>query len=57
MRNAMLLTAAITAPFAWLAVGFGNHGLWLVFLLFMALRALTLGHIARRLNREGGWFQ
>ena len=31
-------------------------GLWLVFLLFMTLRALTLGYIARRLNSSGGWF-
>jgi MATE family multidrug resistance protein len=56
MRNAMVITALLTAPFAWLASRFGNHGLWVVFLLFMALRAVTLGHIARRLNRTGGWF-
>ena len=57
MRNAMLLTAAITAPFAWAANTFGNHGIWVVFLLFMGLRAVTLGIIARRLNRSGGWFE
>jgi MATE family multidrug resistance protein len=57
MRNAMIVTALITAPFAWLGSGFGNHGLWLGFLLFMAVRALTLGYLARRLNRSGGWFQ
>jgi MATE family multidrug resistance protein len=57
MRNAMVLTALIAAPFAWLSSGLGNHGLWVAFLLFMALRALTLGYIARRLNRSGGWFQ
>jgi len=56
MRNAMVVTALITAPFAWLASGVGNHGVWVVFLLFMALRALTLGFIARRLNRTDGWF-
>ncbi|MDC6383338.1 MATE family efflux transporter [Pseudomonas graminis] len=56
MRNAMVVTALITAPFAWLASGFGNHGLWLAFLLFMALRALTLGYLALKLNRSGGWF-
>ncbi|RAU39831.1 MULTISPECIES: MATE family efflux transporter [unclassified Pseudomonas] len=56
MRNAMVLSALIVAPFAWLATSFGNHGLWIVFLLFMALRALTLGYIARSLNRSGGWF-
>ena len=57
MRNAMLLTAAITAPFAWADSTFGNHGIWMVFLLFMGLRAVTLGIIARRLNRSGGWFE
>lgn len=56
MRNAMVASAIITAPFVWLASAFGNHGLWVVFLLFMALRALTLGYIARQLNRSGGWF-
>jgi len=56
MRNAMVVTALITAPFAWQASGFGNHGLWLAFLLFMALRALTLGYLALKLNRSGGWF-
>ena len=56
MRNAMLLTAVVTAPFAWAASTFGNHGIWVAFLVFMALRAVTLGIIARRLNRSGGWF-
>jgi MATE family multidrug resistance protein len=56
MRNAMVVTAVLTAPFAWLAGGLGNHALWWVFLLFMALRAVTLGVIARRLNRSDGWF-
>lgn len=56
MRNAMVVTALITAPFAWLASEFGNHGLWLVFLLFMAVRALTLGYLALKLNRSGAWF-
>lgn len=56
MRNAMVVTALITAPFAWLASGLGNHGLWLAFLLFMALRALTLGYLALKLNRSGAWF-
>ena len=56
MRNAMVITALICSPLAWLASTFGNHGLWVVFLLFMALRAMTLGYIARGLNRSGGWF-
>ncbi|MFJ3483664.1 MATE family efflux transporter [Pseudomonas sp. NPDC090202] len=56
MRNAMVLTALLSAPFTVLSLPLGNHGLWLSFLLFMGLRAVTLGQIARRLNRSGGWF-
>jgi MATE family multidrug resistance protein len=56
MRNTMLVCAILVAPFAWVAYGYGNHGLWLCFLLFMALRGLTLGYIAWRLNRRDGWF-
>jgi len=56
MRNTMLVNLVLIAPFAWLSIGFGNHGLWLTFLLFMALRALTLGYVAMKLNRSGAWF-
>lgn len=56
MRNAMLLSVALIAPFAWLAKDLGNHGLWLTFILFMLLRGMTLGVVARRLNRSDGWF-
>jgi MATE family multidrug resistance protein len=56
MRNTMLVNLVLIAPFAWLSMGFGNHGLWLTFLLFMALRALTLGYVALKLNRSGAWF-
>ncbi|WP_295470678.1 MATE family efflux transporter [uncultured Pseudomonas sp.] len=56
MRNAMLLSVAVLAPFAALASTQGNHALWLTFLLFMLLRALTLGCIAWRLQRSDGWF-
>jgi len=56
MRNTMLVNLVLIAPFAWLSTGFGNHGLWLTFLLFMALRALTLGYVALKLNRSGAWF-
>jgi len=56
MRNGMLLSVAIAAPFAYVAHGLGNHGLWLTFMLFMLLRAVTLGVFAWRLGRTGGWF-
>lgn len=57
MRNGMLLSVAIALPLAYAASGLGNHGLWLGFLLFMALRAVTLGGIARRLQKQDAWFE
>ncbi|PRA58237.1 MULTISPECIES: MATE family efflux transporter [Pseudomonas] len=56
MRNGMLLTVIIAAPFAWLLQGWGNHGLWLAFLLFMVLRSVTLGVIAWQLRSQDRWF-
>jgi MATE family multidrug resistance protein len=54
MRNSMLLAVIVCAPIAWLLQGLGNHGLWIAFLLFMALRAGFLGFTARHLP---SWFQ
>jgi MATE family multidrug resistance protein len=56
MRNAMLLSVAIIAPFAYAASRLGNHGLWLTLLLFMLIRAVTLGVIAWRMSKTGEWF-
>jgi len=53
MRNSMLLAVVVCAPIAWLLQGFGNHGLWIAFLLFMVLRAVFLGISARQLP---SWF-
>lgn len=53
MRNSMLLAVVVCAPVAWLLQGLGNHGLWIAFLLFMALRAGFLGYSARHLP---SWF-
>lgn len=53
MRNAMLMAVLVCAPIAWWLQSFGNHGLWLAFLLFMALRAGFLGLNARHWPR---WF-
>ena len=55
MRNGMLLTVLLSLPFAWALQGLGNHGLWITFLLFMALRSLTLGVITWQLKRQGQW--
>lgn len=55
MRNAMVLSVLIALPFAVVMSGFGNHGLWLAFLGFMALRAVTLGWVGWRLWRRDLW--
>ncbi|MFJ4395572.1 MATE family efflux transporter [Pseudomonas sp. NPDC089396] len=55
MRNAMLLSVLIALPLAWAMSGFGNHGLWLAFLGFMALRAVTLGWVAWQLHKKDLW--
>jgi len=56
MRDGMLLTVLIVLPFAWALQGLGNHGLWISFLLFMALRSFTLWVIAWRLSKKNQWF-
>ncbi|WP_462401415.1 MATE family efflux transporter [Pseudomonas sp. Marseille-QA0332] len=55
MRNAMLFSVLLALPLAWSLSGLGNHGLWLAFLGFMALRAVTLGWTGWRLQRADGW--
>ncbi|POF87575.1 MATE family efflux transporter [Pseudomonas putida] len=55
MRNAMLLSLLLAAPLPWMASGYGNHGLWLAFLGFMALRGVTLGWVGWCMQREGRW--
>jgi len=55
MRNMMLLSLAVFLAGTWLAVPFlGNHGLWLVFNLFLGLRGFSLIAILRR--RAAGVF-
>ena len=55
MRNAMLLSVLLALPLALALRGLDNHGLWLAFLAFMALRAATLGAMAWRVRRMEGW--
>jgi len=55
MRNGMLVSAAAF----WLGVQllvptWGNHGLWLAFMLFLGLRAVTLAAWLPRLDRHVG---
>jgi MATE family multidrug resistance protein len=43
MRNIMLVsTFAVFLPAWWLLQGWGNHGLWLAFMLFLASRGLGM---------------
>ncbi|MDU8358367.1 MATE family efflux transporter [Pseudomonas syringae group sp. J309-1] len=56
MRNTMLVNMLLVAPFAYGLQSFGNHGLWLTLLLFMLLRALTLGFVTWQLSKRGAWF-
>ena len=55
MRDGMLLTVMLVLPIAWALQGLGNHGLWITFLLFMAVRSLILGAIAWWLSPQNRW--
>ncbi|WP_263265001.1 MATE family efflux transporter [Pseudomonas sp. RIT-PI-S] len=55
MRDGMLASLLLALPVAWLTRGWGNQGLWLSFLLFMAIRAMTLGGIALWLAHRDRW--
>ncbi|HET7413999.1 MAG TPA: MATE family efflux transporter, partial [Pararhizobium sp.] len=49
MRNMMVLSLAVFVIATWLAVpALGNHGLWLVFNIFLGLRGFSLAAILRR---------
>ena len=56
MRNAMVISVIIALPVAWALHQYGNHGLWISFLLFMVLRSVTLGAYAWRMQRKDEWF-
>lgn len=52
MRNAMIASLAVYLATCWLLIpAFGNHGLWLSFMIFMAARMITLGFYLPRLER------
>ncbi|PMR72135.1 MATE family efflux transporter [Billgrantia endophytica] len=42
MRNSIFVGLAVYLPAWWLTQGFGNHGLWLSFLLFALVRSAVL---------------
>ncbi len=53
MRNAMVLSLAVFLAGCWLLIPpLGNHGLWLAFTVFMAVRAVSLGCFYPALERS-----
>ncbi|MBZ5485956.1 MATE family efflux transporter [Halomonas aquamarina] len=42
MRNSIFIAMAVYLPAWWLTQGLGNHGLWLAFTLFIAVRSAVL---------------
>lgn len=56
MRDAMLAAVILSLPLGWGLQFLGNHGLWLAFLAFMAIRGLSLGTLAWRLKKRDAWF-
>ncbi|AND69479.1 hypothetical protein ATSB10_20250 [Dyella thiooxydans] len=55
MRDTMLFAGAAFLALATALHPLGNHGLWLAFLGFMAVRAGAMAWIARRIAHRGGW--
>ena len=55
MRNAMLASVALTLPIALALQGYGNHGLWIALLTFMAVRGIMMGLITWNLARKNLW--
>jgi MATE family multidrug resistance protein len=55
MRNAMIASLGIFLAACWLLVpALGNHGLWLAFTVFMAVRGVSLAVFYPRLERTVG---
>jgi MATE family multidrug resistance protein len=53
MRNSMLLSFVIYIAASWVLIPlWHNHGLWLSFMIFMAMRAITLGLWFPRIERS-----
>ncbi|UYG07440.1 MATE family efflux transporter [Halomonas sp. M4R1S46] len=51
MRNSIFVGLAIYLPVWWLTRGLGNHGLWLAFLVFTAVRSTVLVAYYRHYRR------
>ncbi|MFC5741712.1 MATE family efflux transporter [Dyella tabacisoli] len=55
MRDSMLVSVLLFLLLAWLGRSWGNHGLWLAFLAFMAMRALSLAFMGWRIQQRRAW--
>lgn len=55
MRNAMLVSVGLALPLALALQSYGNHGLWISLLVFMALRAITMMTLAQNMARNNQW--
>ncbi len=56
LRNGMLVALALYGLLVWVLVpAFGNHGLWLAFLLFLGARAVILAAIYRHAGGAAGF--
>jgi MATE family multidrug resistance protein len=55
MRDGMLVSVALYALLVWLTRGLGNHGLWLAFLAFIAMRGVSLAWLGLRIRRRNAW--
>ncbi len=51
MRNSIFIAMAVYLPAWWLTQSLGNHGLWLAFTLFIAVRSAVLIGYYRRYRR------
>ncbi|MCK5669116.1 MAG: MATE family efflux transporter [Gammaproteobacteria bacterium] len=56
MRNCMLIsTFMIFLPAWYLFQGYGNHGLWIAFIIFFVARGLTLAYASFQIESEDGF--
>lgn len=56
MRNSMLISTFLVFLPAWYVLqGYGNHGLWLAFIIFFVARGLTLAYAAVQIERKDGF--
>jgi MATE family multidrug resistance protein len=55
MRDGMMLSVLVFALLVWATRSLGDQGLWLAFLVFMAIRGLSLAWFGLRIRRQHAW--